>query len=451
MEKSNQIQTDFFHSALEKNNILQNLNQIITSVSNSRSLLVKGIDFQSMRGWYIDQDTSNIVHSTGKFFKIEGAQVKTNFYETFAWDQPIINQPEIGILGIITKKFNDILYFLMQIKSEPGNINIAQIAPTVQATFSNYTQVHKGKKTMFLEYFFDPKVKVISDRLQSEQGARFFKKRNRNIIIEVRNDFEVPNSYVWLTLYDIKQLLKTDNLVNMESRSVLSSIEYKDKPSEIHNDFGLDVIFSMKSSNGFHSETEVISWFANLKTIYKLNTKLIPLSDINEWIFSDDEIRHKTNKYFSVIAVDVQAGDREVMTWSQPLIKPSSTGIIGFLIKRINGILHFLIQGKVEAGYIDIVELAPTVSTSQYNAQFIQFFLKAEEKITKVSTLLSEEGGRFYHAQNKYMIVELKEDDDILLPINYIWMTLGQIMMFLKWGNCVCTETRSLLACLDIS
>lgn len=451
MEKYNQIQNDFFHSALEKTNAFQDLNQVVSSLNNSQNLLVKRIDFQSMKNWYIDQDTSNIVHSTGKFFKIEGIQVKTNFYEISMWDQPIINQPEIGILGIIIKKFNGALYFLMQIKCEPGNINIAQIAPTVQATFSNYTQVHKGKKTLFLDYFFDPKIKTISDRLQSEQGARFFRKRNRNIIIEVESDLEIPDNYIWLTLYEIKQLLKIDNLVNMEARSILSSIVYKDESFEICTHFGKSILLSMKSLNGFYNEAEVNSWFVNLKTIYKLNTKLIPLSDIREWISSDDEIRHKTNKYFSVIAIDVQAGDREVMTWSQPLVKPSSIGIIGFLVKKINGVLHFLVQGRVEVGYIDIVELAPTVTTLNYSSLFAEFFFHADEKTIRFSTLLSEEGGRFYHAQNKYMIVELDDDENISLPTNFCWMTLAQIMMFLKWGNCISTEMRSLLTCLDIS
>lgn len=451
MENYSQICTDFFRSALERASIFQSLSQRIVSIDDSCALSVKKINFEFMKNWYVDQIAWNITHSTGKFFRIEGMRVKTNFCKICTWDQPIINQPEIGILGIIIRKIDNIVYFLMQKKSEPGNINITQIAPTVQATFSNYTQVHKGKKTSFLDYFFDPKRKIIFDSIQSEQGARFFKKRNRNIIIEVESKLEIPDNFGWFTLYEIKQLMKIDNLVNMEARSVLSSIAYKNESFESCSNFGRDILVSMSTKNSLYGDFEIISWFANLKTIYKLDAKLIPLSEVREWLFFDDEISHISNRYFSVIAVEVEAKDREVTTWMQPLLKPSVIGIVGFLTKKINGILHFLIQGKVEAGYIDTIELAPTVSTSRYDEQFADLFLKAEDKNVRFSALLSEEGGRFYHAQNKYMIVELKEDDDILLPINYIWMTLGQIMMFLKWGNCVCTETRSLLACLDIS
>ena len=33
---------------------------------------------------------------------------------------------------------------------------------------------------------------------------------------------------------------------------------------------------------------------------------------------------------------------------------------MGFLVKKINGIYHFLVQAKLECGNFDIVELAPT-------------------------------------------------------------------------------------------
>ena len=88
----------------------------------------------------------------------------------------------------------------MQAKIEPGNINAVQLSPTLQATKSNYTQVHKGNLPNYLEYFLDDRtdVTVLLDQLQSEQGARFFKKRNRNIIIEVTSDIEVKEDFCWL-------------------------------------------------------------------------------------------------------------------------------------------------------------------------------------------------------------------------------------------------------------
>ena len=116
----------------------------------------------------------------GKFFSIEGVDINTNFGVKANWQQPIIHQPEIGILGIITKKINGVLHFLLQAKIEPGNINFVQLSPTLQATKSNYSQVHGGNKPAYLEYFtgsLNVKTVVLIDQLQSEQGARFLMKR----------------------------------------------------------------------------------------------------------------------------------------------------------------------------------------------------------------------------------------------------------------------------------
>ncbi len=183
------------------------------------------IPFSEMKNWYFD-DGQNIRHESGKFFSIEGINVRViSDHETKEWKQPIINQPEVGILGIICQKRYGILYFLLQAKIEPGNVNKIQMSPTVQATRSNFTQVHGGKKPPYLEYFINiDQNKIIVDQLQSEQGARFLKKRNRNMIIEIdENDsIELLDHYCWLTLGQIKRLLRQDNIINMDTRTVLS-------------------------------------------------------------------------------------------------------------------------------------------------------------------------------------------------------------------------------------
>ena len=133
---------------------------------------VEQIPFSEMKGWSADADGC-LRHESGRFFSIEGIHVRTDVGEINEWEQPIINQPEIGYLGILTKEINGTLYFLMQAKIEPGNVNCVQISPTLQATKSNYTQQHKGRKPLYLEYFQNAKPhQVLLDQLQSEQGAR---------------------------------------------------------------------------------------------------------------------------------------------------------------------------------------------------------------------------------------------------------------------------------------
>ncbi len=167
----------FLKSAFSENRALHSTDTILqwlVEKNNQVKVRVERVDFQSLAEWTYDKERGVLRHVTGKFFSIDGIKVKTNWGEVESWEQPIINQPEIGYLGIIAKEFNGVLHFLMQAKIEPGNVNHVQLSPTLQATKSNYTQVHKGKKPAYLEYFREAKPEqVILDQLQSEQGARF--------------------------------------------------------------------------------------------------------------------------------------------------------------------------------------------------------------------------------------------------------------------------------------
>ncbi|MBW2388127.1 MAG: NDP-hexose 2,3-dehydratase family protein, partial [Deltaproteobacteria bacterium] len=54
---------------------------------------VRPIPFDEMDQWSFEPETRNLVHTSGRFFRIEGLRVETNFEEVGQWDQPIINQP----------------------------------------------------------------------------------------------------------------------------------------------------------------------------------------------------------------------------------------------------------------------------------------------------------------------------------------------------------------------
>lgn len=472
---SNSVEDSFLLSAFTEENCFQSTEEVKSNFNLDKKLFsVKQIPFIELRDWSFASGSGNLVHSSGKFFRIEGVRIYNYPGAIKNWEQPIINQPEVGILGIITKKFKGIRYFLMQAKCEPGNVNSAQLSPTVQATKSNYTQVHKGKQPLFLEFFRNKaKRKVLVDQLQSEQGARFLRKRNRNMIIEIEEEIDLPPDYYWLTLGQIKQLLKIDNFVNMDTRSVLSCVRFIDGNlidsnklnegrqirvfDQLREGFAKDLFVSLADKqNSLHGKFEIISWFTELKTRCECCIESISLNNVKHWLHTEKEIVHESKNFFSIMAVSVEAEGREIGSWSQPLLKQVGVGIIGFLIKKINGVFHFLVQAKVEAGYIDMIEMAPTVSVSNtenkgygHKPYFAEFFINPSPERVILSVLLSEEGGRFYHSQNRYMVVEIESDRELDLPENYIWMTFGQLLEFNHHNNYINIETRSLLACLS--
>ena len=179
--------------------VLDNVNEIISFSNNFKRISKVRIyktAFSKMKNWKVSN--SALSHFSKGFFSVIGLDVKTNYGHIERWQQPIIKQNEIGILGFISKVINNKRFFLVQCKIEPGNINFVQLSPTLQATKSNYTQKHGGQKPHFLDFFLDPQKKVIVDQIQSEQGARFYKKRNRNIVIEVNTELELKNNFFGL-------------------------------------------------------------------------------------------------------------------------------------------------------------------------------------------------------------------------------------------------------------
>jgi oxidase EvaA len=466
-----QTEIDFFKSALTKDSETMPSAKVlhwINEKNNETKYNINQIPLDKLKLWNFDNISGNIIHETGSFFSIEGIEVTTNWGKIQSWQQPIINQPEIGFLGILTKKINGILHFLLQAKIEPGNLNIVQLSPTLQATKSNYTKAHKGNAPLFLEYFNgSKKVEILLDQLQSEQGARFLKKRNRNIIIQIDEDIDVPDNFVWLTLGQIKGLIQHNNIVNMDTRTVISGIPYGTK------DAGTVKFFSNLSNNivnesllnsiligdlSYKNIDDIISWITRLKINYFIEIKKIPLKALDNWAYNGMSIMHKDKKYFSVIGVNVEIGNREVISWDQPMIKPAQEGIIAFLVKEINGVYHFLVQAKLEAGNYDILELAPTVQCltgnyrtgeNEYSVPFINDVLGATPDRIWISTYQSEEGGRFFKEQNLNRIVEVKDEFPIDIPENYCWMTLNQLLTFIKFNNYVNIAARSLISAIS--
>ena len=187
------------------------------------------IPLESCTPWSYDFTFGTIRNTQGSFFQIAGLRVSRGGETVLS--QPIILQDEIGYLGILCRRFGGEPHYLMQAKIEPGNVNQVQLSPTIQATKSNFTQKHGGVRPAYLDYFINAsKYRIIADQIQSEQSSRFLGKRNRNIILEVDEDVEVLPSHMWMTLPQIKELTRYDNLVNMDTRTVLSCLPLDEEP-----------------------------------------------------------------------------------------------------------------------------------------------------------------------------------------------------------------------------
>lgn len=436
----------------------------IENLKNSTKVCVKECSINDSIFWFYDDYNGEILNRKRGFFSVSGMRMFCD--DRFIKEQPIIIQPEIGYLGIICKEINGTLNFLMQAKIEPGNINSIQISPTIQATKSNFTRVHGGKLPHYFSYFENAdRYHIIYDSVQPEQSTRFYRKQNRNIIIEIEEEIEVETNYCWMTLGQIKSLLKIDNLVNMDTRTVFSGLPFSvicnimqgsQEEQTIRELMGDDALYhSMFSSDDMQAYAEVKYFLNNFRMFHDVKTKKIPLNELVDWEVDDRGVTCRKTADFMVRFYDIEIEGREVYSWNQPLFKARGQAVFGLIYCERNGKRWFLISARTEIGTIDKIELAPTVQrefsdTETDNEVERCFFRKLKTEKQIVDVMLSEEGGRFYHEENRNVIMRVEEDEIAVLPEGYFWLDYSTLALMMQTGNSLNIQLRNLLFLIDM-
>ncbi|MEU4565485.1 NDP-hexose 2,3-dehydratase family protein [Micromonospora sp. NPDC023956] len=427
--------------------------------SASHDFRVEEVPLDSLSDWRIDERLS---HRSGRFFTVEGLSVHTNFGPTPRWCQPIIVQPEIGILGILVKRIDGVLHFLMQAKMEPGNSELVQYAATVQATPSNYQRVHGGRPTPYLEYFQEHAGRrILFDQLLSEHASWYLYKRNRNMIVEVPEDEDVAvaDDFAWLTLGQLRHQLVRGSRVNMNARTVLSGISYAtaDDPTscgDIRDAFHRQLVESHRADRSYADVSAAMTWLIDQKATFGLHVRRISLHDMDSWVCGADSIRHRDDRYFRIVGLSVAATSREVDRWYQPMLEPTSGNVVAMICQRRSGLLRFLVQAMIQPGLTDRLELAPTVQLTPGSYRGpedvppLAEYLDAPDSWLRLKVSQSEDGGRFLRADTTHVVVNVPDGHHVEAPDNYRWMTLGLLNRLIHAGYYVNVEARSLIACL---
>ena len=179
------------------------------------------------------------------------------------------------------------------------------------------------------------------------------------------------------------------------------------------------MLSSIKEENQFYDLDYILDWFQKKRDEATMNVEEIGINELEEWNVSQGtgNISHQSGGFFEVIGVKVKKTvDREVgeQGWTQPMIAKNPGGILGILMKKFNGIPHFLLQAKAEPGNIDKLQLSPTLQATTSNLErqhggkkplFAEFFDGEHKGKVIYSRWQTEDGGRFYLKSNLNMIV----------------------------------------------
>ena len=271
----------------------------------------------------------------------------------------------------------------------------------------------------------------------------------------IEDDIEVLENFKWMTLFQIKKLIQFDNIVNMDTRTVISCIPYFYSNQDNVKGYIKPYLANSMFYKDYVKEIKMLYKALNdYKMFNQTTTKLCSLNSLNEWEINKNEIISKKGEAFKVVFADIFIEGREVVHWTQPLFEAMGIALFGMFICEENGVYKFLISLKSEIGCYDQVELAPSVQLEAIerpqNVVEFEFEKRLKNKEGIIfDTLLSEEGGRFYHEQNRNVIIKINKEEINDLPKNYFWVSYKTLNILVQTNNVLNIQLRNLLSVLE--
>ena len=339
--------------------------------------------------------------------------------------------------------------WLVQAKTEPGNVRGTQLAPTVQATASNQDRVHGGASTRFLDWFRDaPNGITRSDLLASEQGWRFLGKQNRNVVVttDPRTGPADGDAWRWLDRATVRTLLGLDFTVNTDARSVIATAPW-----------------SLLAADGtpFSAAARLGGFGRRLRRSYEEPPCIDPVlqelvhrragaaTDLEQVPLTLEGAGAERAARRDVACVRVDVADREVTAWCQPLLESQDVERIDLHAQVRQGVLRFYFRYAMEPGLSHRVELGPSVQTDDGRTFGTA---PAPGGVTRLRVLQSDEGGRFLSSVADYRIIELPEqaDDTRRDPTgpDGVWLSLSEVEALARLPATFTNEARSLVSLL---
>lgn len=410
--------------------------------------------------WAVDD--GRIQHHSGGFFSIVGVGVAPDHERGLAGTvQPIIDQPEIGLLGFVTHQGAGALEIMVQAKPEPGNVGLTQLAPTVQATRSNYLRLHGGRPTVLLDAFHDPAAEVLRVR-QSEQGTRFLGKYNENALTELTTRIDEPgDEFGWFTADAVLAALLDDFAVNTDARSVLVTAGpaalVRDRRPFARGDtgaFGRLLAASYEAgSRSPHSVDDAGRRLGGARQQFRFTAEAVAVQECTPWVLDGGGLTDPEGA-LAVVHVAVTTSQREVAAWDQPLVTGNQQGETTLVAQWHQDRLRFLFALTPEVGLRECVQVHPTVQQTpgpalrfaeleRRNMVLAEITADAEPQLT---VRQSDEGGRFYQCVGRYSVALLPETTTVPDLDATVWLTLDQIETLARRPGFFTNEARSVLS-----
>ncbi|MCX4678958.1 NDP-hexose 2,3-dehydratase family protein [Streptomyces sp. NBC_01433] len=402
---------------------------------NSLTARVFPVPLTELRSWSMTEDGS-LAHETGRFFRVVGARDLSGTNQPL--EQPLVEQSEVGILCLFVAQFDGQFHALITFKFEPGTPDGIEVAPTVQATRSNYEAAHGGHRVPAVEIALSKDVCTLADAVQREQESWFLGKVNRNriVLLDAQKAADVARTVPesrWVPIPVLLEAALESRLLNMDLRSVLSMwpLEATASPD------GLGPVTSRPRPGGQDPESP------------GSNPELVPLGSLSQWQIADS-IEHRQRRFFSVVGCRVEGQGREVASWDQPLLAPVGMGQCTLLIRPGPDGPELLVSERVRIGSVrgpslearfQRGDIADHTTESRRRSMIAESsgLVRCREIHSAVHT---EEGGRFRGAIATYQLGLLPDVEE--QPAGQ-WITLKEVEALDQHGDRLSVELRTCL------
>jgi len=200
--------------------------------------------------------------------------------------------------------------------------------------------------------------------------------------------------------------------------------------------------------------THIIERLRRLRSTAEFVPAVVSLTDLAAWEITDVAIRSTQRDTFAVRQFAVATTEREVTHWDQPLLASPVEGQAVLLCQERAGIVHFLFNARPEIGFRERFQYGPSIQDLGDESMILPALQDQAAALREararsdplLSSLHSDEGGRFFRCISRYGICLLPRDEPIDLGDTLSWMTLGQIQVLVRHAGFFSNEARSLIS-----
>jgi oxidase EvaA len=173
----------------------------------------KLVPIKTLKGWQVTE--SGIQDKSDSGIWIDMFDVQRRAREVSSWQQPLMACKNIGLVVLLMRQINKQPEFLVTIDNEFGVSGQKTILPS----YLIYPGENNEDKTNFIIGG-----SVISEMIQSEEGGRFYQNESVFKVIEISNEITINNNQRWISLSELRSILKTSCFASYQLRCISSLI-----------------------------------------------------------------------------------------------------------------------------------------------------------------------------------------------------------------------------------